>query len=43
MSKRKKKSLGYNLFFNFNNPKDFNWTLNDESGKVIHKTNKITL
>ena len=37
MSKRKKKSLGYNLFFNYNNKKGFNWVLNKETGRIIHK------
>lgn len=40
MSKRRKKSLGYNLFFNMDNPKDFNWVLNKENGKFIHKNKK---
>ena len=37
MSKRKKKSLGYNLFFNQNNPKDFNWEVNHDTGRITHK------
>ena len=35
MSKKKNKSLGYNLFFNMNNPKDFNWILDKKTDKII--------
>ena len=37
---KRKKSLGYNLFFQMNNPKEFNWIIDNKSGKIIYRQKK---
>ena len=40
MSNKKKKSLGYDLFFNMDNPKNFNWIIDKKTEKIIQQKPK---